>query len=317
MLPANEQKNLTKNEDTGELLSLNNGFYQSLSPPQHGNFLNDEFDLTSEDNEASKLSKTNYQPLLHRNHSHLLAHSDRPRSVSGFYQPLRGSPRNTVPLIRSSSAPHALPKSFTSRNEQGTTDPVYQAVVDEERCPLNVDDPGSSFPPSGQRSSLANPVAQIRTINEPTYVAVQVSPSRQNRRTFSSENEPRYSPSPCRKNPSTLQRTGANVPRGHRRNRSEGGRTLSIIVNPSGEAGSSPPVGVRPPSALSRHPGHRRNRSDIGLCPIDHSQERLSRRLTSISDSGIPRSPSLGSPGTQEFPRSASDTTHCRVHIGP
>lgn len=322
MLPVTEQENLTKNEDTGhgrreELLSLNNRFYQSLGAPQHDNFLNDEFHLTSEDNEASKPSKANYQPLLHRNHSHLLAHSDRPRSVPGFYQPLRGIPKNTVPLIRSSSAPHALPKSFTSRNEQGNTDPVYQAVADEERCPLNLNDSSSSFPSTGQRSSLVSPVAQTRTLNEPTYVAVQVSPPRQSRRTFNSEDEPRYSPSPCRKNLSTLQRPGANVPRGHRRNRSEGGRTLSIIVNPSGGVGSSPPVGARTPSAVPRHPGHRRNRSDIGLCPIDHSQEQLSRRLTSTSDSGIPRAPSLGSSGTQEFPRSASDTTHCRVHIGP
>ena len=327
MPPVTEQENLTKNEDAGhdrqeELLSLNTGVYQCLSPPQHNNLLNDEFDLTSDDNEASKPSKANYQPLLHRNHSHLLSHSDRPRSVSGFYQPLRGSPKNTAPLIRSSSAPqgtllHVLPKSLTSRNEQGNTDPVYQAVADEERCPLNLDDPSSSFPPRGQRSPLLSPVPPRRTINEPTYVAVQVSPPRQNGRTSKGENEPRYSPSPCRKNPSTLQRPGANVSRGHRRNRSEGGCTLSAIVNPSGGAGSSPPVGARPPSTLPRHPGHRRNRSDIGLCPIDGSREQLSRRLTSTSDSGIPRAPSLGSPGTQEYPRSASDTTHCRVHIGP
>jgi len=337
MLPVTEQENLTKNVDTGhgrrdELSSSNTEFYQSLTPPQHDNSLNDKLDLTSEvglneklgnDNKASEPSRANYQPLLHRNLSNLLPHSDRPLAVTGIYQPLRGSPENTVPLIRSSSAPqstlsHALPQSLTSRNEQGNTDPVYQAVADEERCPLNLDDPNISFPPTERRSPLVSPVAQRRTINEPTYMAVQVvSPPRQNRRTFNSETEPRYSPSPCRKNPSTLQRPGSNAPRGHRRNRSEGSRTLSATVNPSGGARSSPPVGARPPIALPRHLGHRRNRSDIGLCPIDRTQEQLSRRLTSTSDSGIPRTPSLGSPGTQEYPRSASDTTHCRVHIGP
>lgn len=335
MLHVTEQENLTKNIDSGharleELISSNTGFYQSPTPPQHDNSLNDEFDLTSEDglneeagndNGVSKPSKAIYQPLLHRNHSHLLSHSDMPRSVTGIYQPLRRSPENTAPLVRSSSAPqgtlsHALPQSLTSRNTQGNTDPVYQAVADEERCPLNLDDPSCSFPPTARRSPLVSPVAQRRTINEPTYVAVQVRPSRQNRRTFHSENEPRYSPSPSRKNPSTLQRPGSNAPRGHRRNFSDGGRALSTMVNPSGAEDSSPPVGARPPSALPRHLGHRRNRSDIGLCPIDRSQEHLSRRLTSTSDGGIPRTPSLGSQVT-EYPRSASDTTHCRVHIGP
>ena len=336
LLPVTEQGNLAKHVDTGhgqqeELLSSNTGFYQSLTPPQHDNLLNDKLDLTSEvdvsekvgnDNEASKPSKANYQPLLHRTRPHLLSHSDRPRAVTGIYQPLIGSPENTVPLTRSSSAPqgtlwHALSQSLTSRNEQGNTDPVYQAVADEERCPLSLDYPSSSFSPTGRCSLIVSPEAQRRTINEPTYIAVQVSPPRQNRRTFSSENESRYSPSPCRKNPSTLQRSGSNAPVGHRRNRSEGGRTLCAMVNPSGGAGSSPPVGARPPRALPHHLGHRRNRSDIGLCPIDRSQEHLSRRLTSTSDSGIPRAPSLGSSVTQEYPRSAIDTTHCRIHIGP
>jgi len=336
MLPVAEQENLTKHVDTGngrreELSSSKTELYQSLTPPQHDNLLNNKFDLTSEDglnekagndNQASKPSKANYQPLLHREPSQLLLHSDRPRAVTGIYQPLRESPENKVPLVRSSSAPQgtvsgSLPQSLTSRNEQGNTDPVYQAVADEERCPLNLDDPSSTFPPTERSSPLVNSVAQRRTIDEPTYVAVQVSPPRQNRRTFNSQNEPRYSPSPCRKNSSTLQRPGANAPRGHRRNRSEGVRTLSAMVNSASGAESSPPVGERDPSALPRHLGHRRNRSDIGLCPIDLSQEQLSRRLTSTGDSGISRTTSLGSPGTLGYPRPASDATHCRVHIGP
>ena len=336
ILTATEQESLTKHLDSGhggfEELSLSNtGFYQSLTPPQHDNLTNHKFNLTSEvglnekvvnENEASEPFQANYQPLLHRNHSHLPSHNDRPRAVTGIYQPLRGSPENRVPLIRSSSAPQGtlsrvLPHSLTSRNEQGNTEPAYQTVADEERCPLNLDDPNSSFPPTGQRSQLVSPVAQRETINEPTYMAVQVRPPRQNRRTFNSKNEPRYSPSPCRKNLSTKKLPDSNASRGHRRNHSEGGRALSAVVNPSGGAGSSPPVSARPSSALPRQLGHRRNRSDIGLCPIDRSQEQLSRRLTSTSDSGIPRTPSLGSLGTQEYPRSASDATHCRVDIGP
>ena len=315
----------TGNGRREELSSSNTRFYQSLIPPQHDNLLTSEVGLDEKvgnDNQASKPSRANYQPLLHKNHSHLLSKSCRPRAVTGIYQPLKQSHDNAVPLVRSSSASQgtlsqALPQSLTSRDEQGNTDPVYQAVADEERCPLNLDDPSSSFPPTGRRSLLVSPVAQRRTINEPTYMAVQVSPPRQNRRMSNSQNEPRYSPSPCRKNPSTLQRPGANTPRGHRRNRSEGGRTLSAMVYPSVGAGTSPPVGERPPSTLPRHLGHRRNRSDIGLCPIDRSQEQLSRSMTSTSDSRIPRTPSLGSSGTQGYPRSASDGTHCRVHIGP
>ena len=197
----------------------------------------------------------------------------------------------------------------------GWTEPVYQAVTDEQRCPLNLDDPSSSFPLTGRSSPWASPVAQRRTIYEPTYVAVHVRPSRQNRRTCHRQHEPRYSPTPCRKSPSTLQLPASNSLRGHRRNFSDGGRALSAIVNPSSTGSSGPSVGPRPPSALPCHLGHRRNRSDVGLCPIDRSQEHLSRRLTSTSDGGIPRTPSLGSLVT-EYPRSASDTTHCRVHIG-
>lgn len=333
ILPATEEENLTKNVDNGHgrlegLSSSNCGYYQSLSPPQYDNVRNDKSDLTSEvglnekadnENEGIEPSKANYQPLLHRNHSHLLSHSVRPRAVTGTYQPLRGSPKNTVPLARSSSAPqstlsHVLPQALTSRKDR---EPVYQAVADEERCPLNSDDPSCSFSTAGRHLPLVSPVAQRTTINEPTYVAVQVRPSRQNRRTFKNQNEPRYSPSPCRKNLSTLQCPDSSASRGHRRNRSEGGRALSALVNPSGGASSSPPVGVSPTSALPSHLGHRRNRSDIELCPIDRSQEQLSRRLTSTSDSGIPRTPSHGSLGTLEYPRSTSDTTHCRVHIGP
>ena len=336
ILPATEEENLPKNVDNGHgwlegLSASNSGFYQSLTPPQYDNVWSDKSDLTSEvglnemadnENETIEPSTANYQPLLHRNHSHLLSRSVRPRAVTGTYQPLRGSPKNTVPLARSSSAPqstlsHVVPQSFTSKNEQGNTEPVYQAVANEERCPLNLDDPSCSFSPTGRHFPLVSPVAQRRTINEPTYVAVQMRPPRQNRRTFKNQNEPRYSPSPCRKNLSTLQRPDSSASRGHQRNRSEGGRALSAMVNPSGGASSSPPVGVRPTSALPRHLGHRRNRSDIGLCPIDRSQEQLSRRLTSTSDSGIPRTPSLGSLGTYEYPRSTSDTTHCRVDIGP
>lgn len=334
ILPATEEENLTKNVDNGHgwlegLSSSNCGYYQSLTPPQYDNVWNDKSDLTSEvglnekadnENEGIEPSKANYQPLLHRNHSHLLSHSVRPRAVTGTYQPLRGSPKNTVPLARSSSAPqstlsHVLPQALTSRKD---TEPVYQAVADEERCPLNLDDPSCSFSTTGRHLPLVSLVAQRTTINEPTYVAVQVRPSRQNRRTFKNQNEPRYSPSPCRKNLSTLQCPDSSASRGHRRNRSEGGRALSALVNPSGGASSSPPVdGVSPTSALPSHLGHRRNRSDIGLCPIDRSQEQLSRRLTSTSDSGIPRTPSHGSLGTHEYPRSTSDTTHCRVDIGP
>ncbi|KAL9956181.1 hypothetical protein ACROYT_G037625 [Oculina patagonica] len=333
-----DEKNLARNTVNDHmhglperLISSSTGLYQSLIPPKHDNVLNDEPNVSSEagvdeearkEEEATEASKGIYQPLLHRNHSHLLSHSDRPRSITGIYQPLSTSSESSVPFVRCWSAPQGSrpqnpPEPLTSANGQDDSEPVYQAVADDEqRCPLNLDDPSSSFPRTGTSSPWASPVAQRRTIHEPTYVAVHVRPSRQNRRACHSEHEPRYSPSPCRKSPSNLQLPASFSPRGHRRNFSDGGRALSAIVNPSGTGSSSPPVGPRPPSALPRHLGHRRNRSDIGLCPIDRSREHLSRRLTSTSDGGIPRTPSLGSLVT-ENPRSASDTTHWRVHIGP
>lgn len=331
-----DEKNLSRNTVGGhglaeKLISSSTGLYQSLTPPNHDNVLNDESNVSSEagvneearnEEEATEPSEGIYQPLLHKNHSHLHSHSDRPRSVTGIYQPLSSSSESSVPFVRCWSAPQGSqspnsPEPLTSANGQDDSEPVYQAVADDEqRCPLNLDDPSSSFPRTGRSSPWASPVAQRRTIHEPTYVAVHLRPSRQNRRACRSEHEPRYSPSPSRKSPSNLQLPASNSLRGHRRNFSDGGRALSAMVNPSGTGSSSPPVGSRPPSALPRHLGHRRNRSDIGLCPIDRSREHLSRRLTSTSDGGIPRTPSLGSLVT-EYPRSASDTTHCRVHIGP
>lgn len=311
-----------------ELILSSTGLYQSLTPPTHDNILNNESNVTSDvglheeignEKETAEPSEGIYQPLLHRYQSH----SDRKRSVTVIYEPLRRSPESRAPLVRCWSAPQGSlsqvpPVSLSSENGQGGTEPVYQAVLDEPRCPLNIDDPGSVFPHARRRSPRASPVAQRRTIDEPTYMAVHVRPSRQNRRTCRTEQEPRYSPSPCRKNPSpsNLQPPGSNTPpRGHRRNVSDGGHVLSAVVNSSGAESSSLPADSRhAPSALPRHLGHRRNRSDIGLCPIDRGH--VSRRLTSTSDSGIPRRPSLGSLAT-EYPISASDPTHFRVHIGP
>lgn len=329
---ATEEENVTRNENCAhgyleELISSSAGLYQSLTPPNNENMLNDSDSLTSEvelnqdrrnKNESSSSPTGIYQPLVSNSEkqSHLSLKSERPRSVSGTYQPLR---RRPVPFVRCWSAPQqgltsqAPSDSTRPANRQAETEPIYQTVDEEERCPLNLDDPGSSFLPSPRRTPRVSPVAQRRSIQEPLYMAVQVSPSRPNRRACHSEKEPRYSPSPGRKNPSTL-----NPPvRGHRRNFSDGGRALSLMVNNPAAEDTSPPVERRAPSPLPRHLGHRRNRSDIGLCPIDRGQENHSRRLTSISDSGLPRTPSLGSLGTGEYLRSASDTTHCRVHIGP
>ena len=88
------------------------------------------------------------------------------------------------------------------------------------------------------------------------------------------------------------------------------------ISNPPTE-GTSPPVKRPRESQLARHIGQRRNRSDIGIGTVELGQGNGSRRMTSISDSGLPQTPSLGSPETSEFSRSATDATHCRVYIGP
>lgn len=89
-------------------------------------------------------------------------------------------------------------------------------------------------------------------------------------------------------------------------------RTLLPVVNASGTEATSPS-----PSAFSRRFGHRRNMSDIGLCPIDQRRESVSWRLTSISDRGLPRTLSRGSFELGEHSRSTSDTTCCTVHLGP
>lgn len=327
-----EESNFARNTNGGhdlELLPSRIGLYQSLTPPNHEvlnneHNVNTESDVNGEAEGKKKATETGegiYQPLLHKNQSHLHSHNDRPRSVTGIYQPLRSSREREAPIVRCSSAPQGslsqiTPRSRISVNGQDDTEPFYQTVTDEQRCPLNLEDPSGSFPRTERSSPRASPLTQRRTIHEPTYEAVHWRTSTRNRRACHSEHEPRYSPSPCWHNPATLQLPVSNYPRGHRRNLSDGSRALPAMVNSSSTGSSRPPFGSRPPSALPRHLGHRRNRSDIGLCPIDGSQEHLSRRLTSTSDGGIPRTPSLGSLVTQ-YPRSASDTTHCRVHIGP
>lgn len=327
-----EEINFARNANCGHDLKIipsSIGLYQPLTPPNH-EVLNDEHNVNSESDvhgEAEGEKKATetcigiYQLLLHKNQSHLHLHIDRLRSVTGIYQPLRSSRESVAPIVRCSSAPQGslsqiTPRSRISVNGEDDTEPFYQTVADEQRCPLNLDDPSGSFPRAERSSPRASPLMQRRTIHEPTYEAVHVRASTHNRRTCHSEDEPRYSLSPCWHNPATLQLPVFNFRRGHRRNLSDGSRALPAMVNSSSTGSSRPPFGSRPPSALPRHLGHRRNRSDIGLCPIDRSQEHLSRRLTSTSDGGIPRTPSLGSLVTQ-YPRSASDTTHCRVHIGP
>ena len=320
--------NLITNVDTedsspDEMTSSSAGVYEPLSPPKQVNKSSEigSNKVIDNEKEAAGSSQGIYQPLLNRHQSRLLSNIDRPRSVTGIYQPLTPSPGRGGPFIRCWSAPQGTlsqvpPQPLSSVSRQGESDPVYQIVDDEQRCPLNLDDPASVFPRSPRRSPRASPVAQRRTIHEPTYVTVHMRPSRQNRRLCNSEHEPRYTPPPCRKSSPTLHPPGSNTRRGHRRNFSDGGRALSAILNSANAESPSPPVERRPLVVLPRHLGHRRNRSDIGLCPIDRSQEHPSRRLTSASDSGIPRRPSLGSLST-EYQRSASDTTHCRVHIGP
>ena len=381
-----QEENVLRKQDSAdgsseEFVSSRTSIYQSLTPPKDDNLLNEESNVTTDDltqdvnelKEATPPTKGIYQPLIQ---SPLPLQSDRPRSVTGIYQPLSRKSAKSAPFVRRWSAPqqghpsHGPPASIRQVNEQNDTEPIYQTVDDEERCPLSLDNSGSSLPQARRQTPRGNPVAQQRTIHEPLYIAVEVSPSRSNRRAFSSEYEPRYSPSPGRKTTSTLK----PPTRGHRRNFSDGGRALSVIISSTGAEGTNPAI-ERPASrAPPRHLGHRRNRSDIGLCPIvndqsqenlpqretsisdsghpgaegrsasverralsllprhfghrrnrsdigplliDSSQENLSRRLTSISNSGLPRTPSLGSLDTGENSRSASDTTHCRVHIGP
>ena len=451
-----EGKNETSNQENmhglteGHVMSRNS-IYQSLSPPKRDNVSNEKLDLTEdESNRVKNVQKGStgfYQPLLNRSEgrSRLHLHSDRPRSVSGVYQPLRSDSDNIEPLVRCFSAPtqenpgNVHPMRPRSGNEEGLSEPIYHTVDDDDdsdRCPLNLDVPGSSFPSSGRRTSQGSLTAQQRTIHEPLYIAVQVTPT-QSRRTFNGKQEPRYSPSPVRKNAATLKPTS----RGHRKNFSDVGRAFPITVVSMGADGRSPPtvhdrcptnplplrlghrrnrsdaglcpidlsqknaaerptlsesslsattvpqesgdtsssVGRRSVSPLPRHLGHRRIRSDAGFCPVNYSQGNVShrgdtsanetkgsgaitnprtegtsppvkrpresqlarhigqrrnrsdigigtvelgqgngsRRMTSVSDSGLPQTPSLGSPETSVFSRSATDATHCRVYIGP
>lgn len=451
-----KDKNATSNQENvhgftdGHDMSRNS-IYQSLSPPKGDNVSNEKLNLTEDESHVvknvQKESKGFYEPLLNRSEgpSRLHLYSDRPRSVSGVYQPLRSNSDNIEPLVRRFSAPeqenprNVHPMRLRPGNEEGLSEPIYHTVDDDDksdRCPLSLDDPGSPFPSSGRRTPQGSLSAQQRTIHEPLYIAVQVTPTR-SRRTFSSKQEQRYSPSPVRKNIATLKPTF----RGHRRNFSDVGRAFPITVSNMGADGRSPPavperratnplplrlghrrnrsdaglcpidlsqknaperptpserglsatiirqesgdtsssVGRLGVSPLPRHLGHRRIRSDAGLCPVYYSQGNVShrgetsasetegtgaitnprtegtsppikrpketqlvrhigqhrnrsdigigtvepgkgngsRRMTSISDSGLPQTSSLGSPETGEFSRSATDATHCRVYIGP
>lgn len=451
-----EGKHWTSNQEnvhgfTEGYVMSRNSIYQSLSPLKHDDVSNEKLDLTEdESNRVKNVQKEStgfYQPLLNRSEgrSRLHAHSDRPRSVSGVYQPLRSDSDNIEPLVRNFSAPaqenpgNVHPMRPRSGNEECSSEPIYHTVDDDDdsdRCLLNLDDPGSSFPSSGRRTSQGSLTSQQRTIQEPLYIAVKVTPTR-SRRTFNAKQEPRYSPSPVRKNTATLKPTS----RGHRRNFSDFGRAFPVMVGSVGADSRSPPavhercptsplplrlghrrnrsdaglcpvdlsqknaperptssesslsatkipresgdtsssVGRRSVSPLPRHLGHRRIRSDAGFCPVNYSQGNVShrgetsanetkgtgvitnprtegtsppvkrpresqlirhigqhrnrsdigigtvepgegnasRRMTSISDSGLPQTPSLGSPETGEFSRSATDATHCRVYIGP
>ena len=302
-----------------ELISSSTELYQSLTPPNYDNVLSDVPNLNQDNKDSTSPSEGIYQSLSLNSEvqSHLLLNNERPRSISGIYQSL-----NKTPIERCWSAPQktsksqVTPRSTRPANLQAESDPIYQTVDEQERCPLNLDDPGSPIPQGRRRTPRASPLEQRRTIQEPLFIAVEVRSSPPNRRMCRSEHEPRYSPSPCRKSSPT-----PHPPvRGHRRNFSDGGRAVSAIVNTAGREGTSASAERRAPNALLRHLGlgHRRNRSDVALCPIDRSQESVSRRLTSVSDSGLPRTPSLGSLATGEYSRSAvSDTTHCAVHIGP
>ena len=302
-----------------ELISSSTELYQSLTPPNHDNVLNDVPNLNQDNKDSASPSQGIYQSLSlnSEGQSHLLLNNERPRSISGIYQPL-----NKTPFARCWSAPQktsksqVTPESTRPANPQAESEPIYQTVDEQERCPLNLDDPGSSIPHGRRRTPRASPLEQRRTIQEPLFIAVEVRPSPPNRRICRNEHEPRYSPSPCRKSSPTPHRSV----RGHRRNFSDGGRAVSSMVNTAGREGTSASAERRAPNALPHHLGlgHRRNRSDVALCPIDRSEESVTRRLTSVSDSGLPRSPSLGSLATGEYSRSAvSDTTHCSVHIGP
>ena len=313
-----------------ETILSSSGIYQPLTPSKQV-ILDDKTKVTSHggldkiidhnNTKAAGSSTAMYQPLLDRHKARSRSNIDRPRSVSGIYHHLTPSPEREGRHKRSWTAPQDillqdLPKTSRSENRQGETDPVYQTVVDKQRCPLNIDDPASVSPRSPRHSPRPSPHEQRRTIHEPTYMAVHVRPSRQNRRPCNSEHEPRYTPPPCRKNRSPVHPSVSNARAGHRRISSDSGRALSAMLNPDNTDTSGPPDNRSSLSVLPRHLGHRRNRSDIGLCPIDQSHEHASRRQTSGSDGGIPRTSSMRSLVT-EFQRSASDTTHCRVHIGP
>ena len=76
-------------------------------------------------------------------------------------------------------------------NQQGGAEPIYQAVHEDERCPLNIDDPGGSLSPGRRCTSQASPLAPRRTVQEPLYVAVQIQSCRSNRRMCQSEHESR------------------------------------------------------------------------------------------------------------------------------
>ncbi|PFX28628.1 hypothetical protein AWC38_SpisGene6636 [Stylophora pistillata] len=317
----------TDTED--ETILSSSGIYQPLTPSKQV-MLDDESKVSSQggldeiidhETKASGSPKAMYQPLLDRHKARLLSNTDRPRSVTRIYHPLTASPESEGCPKRRCTAPQdtllqVLPQTPKSEIRQGETDPIDQTVADEQRCPLNMDEPSSVSPRSPRHSPRPSSQEQRRTIHEPTYVTVNVRPSRQNRRLCNSEHDPRYTPPPCRKNPFPIHPSVSNAPVGHQRISSDGGRALSAILHHVNADNSSPPGGRRPLSVLPRHLGHRRNKSDIGLCPVDQRQKHTSRQLTSGSGGGIPRTSSMGSLVTEDQ-RSASDTTHCRVHIGP
>ena len=300
-----------------ELISSSTGLYQSLNPPDYDNALNDVPNLDQDNKDSTSPSQGIYQSLSLNDgsQSRLSLNNERPRSITGIYQSL-----NKTPFVRCWSAPQktsksqVTPESTRPTSLEAESEPIYQTVDEEERCPLNLDNPGSSIPQGRRRTPRASPLAQRRTIQEPLFIAVELRSSPPNRRICRSGHEPRYSPSPCRKNSPTVHPSV----RGHRRNFSDGGCAVSSMVNTAGREGTSASAERRPSNALPHHLGNFRNRSDVELCPIDRSQESVSpRRLTSVSDSGLPRTPSLGLLATGEHSRSVSDTTHCTIHIGP
>ena len=294
--------------------------YHSLTPLNHDDALKDESSF-----EVAMFPPSKYQALLHE-HSmpQLSTHQDWPRSISGVYQPLaRSLHRHSSLLQRSEEDTQRLiqiyPESEGSVKGEVFTEPIYDALDDEERCPLNYDEREISFSQKGRRSPPPSALDGRRALQEPTYMAVHVGSSQTHGRgSVRSAREPRYSPTPGRK-----QVLDANIPPGHRRSLSDSGHTLYAVVHDSSPERSNH-VPVRNGQGDTGHnassPGHRehrRNVSDIGRCPIDLSSVfPTSRRPASSNNAVVPRISSLGTLGCEPH-RSPRDTTHCRVYIGP